>query len=244
MWSTDWWFDRAGQIATLERAVSAAITASNEAPRPRPAPPPASPPADPPAAGAPAPEVSPVVPYRSVVLAPVAEDPEAMYLVAAAATLRARILELVAVEAPISLDDTSRRVGACWGIGRLTDRVRGRVRSQAEALAAAGRLKLHGDFLWGAATDPATSTLLRGPAEDGTVRDPESLALEEVALAAEWVLSRSLAVDEASLAREAARVFGLTRLGRKVDERMRAGIEVLCARGAARRDGDRVVWAR
>lgn len=244
VWSTDWWFDRAKQVEKLDEVVRAAIAASNETPvvaAPAPLPAPISEPET----IRPAVDVSPpVVPFRGVALAAVSVDPESMYASVASTTVRARVVELVAVEAPIPVDEVCRRVAACWSIGRITDRVRKRIGGEIAELARAGTLALHGDFVWARGMDPTTWTVIRGPATDGAVRDAELIAPEEVAVAAEWVLSRSLSLDEATLARETAKVFGIARLGRKVDERMRAGIEVLCTRGGGRRDGDRVVWAR
>jgi hypothetical protein len=165
-----------------------------------------------------------------------------MHAPSASAALRARIGRLVDAEGPLPVDEICRRVAACWGVARLTDRVRARVAPELAALAKTGALTMRGAFVWPRGADPETCASIRGPAADGTVRDAELLAPEEVAVAATWVLSRSISMDEAGLVRETARVFGITRVGKKVEERMRAGIDVVCARGLGRRDGDRVVW--
>jgi hypothetical protein len=89
--------------------------------------------------------------------------------------------------------------------------------------------------------DPSNWTALRSAGLGGAPRDLELVAAEEIAVAVAWVLARSLSLDEPTLAWETARVFGITRLGRKVEERMRAGIELLCAKGIAARTGERVV---
>ncbi len=241
VWSTDWWFDRDRQVARLEEAVRTALSAPREASPTLDLPEPdEDPPVDliaPVTAESP-----PMVPYPTAVLAGVSVDPESLYSVTATATLRERIRELVRVEAPVHVDEVCRRVAACWGVGRLTARLRGRVTGELGALSAAGGFLVRGEFVWPREIDPASWTAIRGPGSDGAVRDADMLPPEEVASAAAWVLSRSLSLDEATLARETAKLFGITRLGRNVDQRMRDGIDVLVARGTAVREGERVRW--
>lgn len=241
VWSTDWWFDRDRQMARLEEAVRAALAAPRE---------------EPPVVELPEPEETapiemavaraaespPLVPYPTASLAEVSVDPESLYAVTATAALRERIRELVRVEAPVHVDEVCRRVAACWGVGRLTGRVRTRVTGEVSVLATAGAFIVRGDFVWPRELDPASWAVIRGPGTDGAVRDADLLPPEEVATGAAWVLSRSLSLDEATLARETAKLFGITRLGRHVDQRMRAGIDVLVVRGTAAREGERLSW--
>ncbi|MBM4393400.1 MAG: DUF3320 domain-containing protein, partial [Deltaproteobacteria bacterium] len=231
VWSTDWWFDRAGQAEALRAALEAARA---EPPPPAPAP---LAPASPPAVAAPVAADSPVVPYRVATLAAMKHgDTEAMYQSASTARLRAQVEQVIAEEAPIHVDDLCRRVSATWGISRVTDRVRRRV------IEAAPGLVTRDSFAWAPGADPAAWTAIRGPAPDGSTRDVEAICPEELDAALSWTLSHALSLDEAALVREAARLFGIARPGRKVDERLRARVVALVDRGLAAREGERVAW--
>jgi very-short-patch-repair endonuclease/preprotein translocase subunit Sec61beta len=256
VWSSDWWFDRARESAKLFAAVEAAIAAPVEVEA-------AAPVATVPVAAvgveavgveavgvevAPEAAAAPMVaeaptsaPYVYAALT-TAGEPEAFDLGAARAAIRARILEVVAIEAPLSLDELARRVSAAWGITRLTAKPRERVRVEAEALAALGKLRIVDGFVWAHGVDPAAWTTVRGAAADGTTRPAEALPVEEIAAAAARVLATDLAIDVAGLHSDVARAFGFARVGAKLDERLTAGVDVLVRAGRARRDGERVVW--
>lgn len=153
-----------------------------------------------------------------------------------------RVLQVLDAEAPIHVDELVRRVSACWGFTRLTDRPRGQVVQVVEGLRLRGRLARRGDFMWRASDDPASWRRFRGPTADGTARDAALIAPEEIAAAAAVVLAGALSLPDPDLARETARLFGIARLGRVVEERMRAGIDLLCQQGRASRSGGRVEW--
>lgn len=261
VWSTDWWFDREKRTVALIEAVHAAVAASNEpvqavataalvpdAVRAGLAPASAElsgiklNSASPAAVVAPSPTGPPTIPYVKATLSEVSIDGEAMYAAFATAEIHRLIRELTDIEAPILIDEVCRRVAACWSITRLTDRLRRRVVPEVEALAKGEGLAIHGDFVWPMGAPPSAWNTIRGPSHDGTLRDAELIPPEEVAVAAAWVLSRSLSLDEATLSRETAKIFGISRVGRKVDERMRAGIDVLCGQKKGRRDEGRLVW--
>ena len=242
VWSTDWWFDRVGQVDALGAVL---LAARAEAPA-EPATPPVvatSPPRDTVEGAAAAPTAalsapSPLVSYRVATLESVKHgDTEAMYHSPATRLIRARVEQTMVVEAPIHVDELCRRVAACWGLSRVTDRVRRRVLDAAE-----GAFRLDGEFAWAPGVDPAGWTDIRGPREDGTTRDIELVCPEEIDAALSWTLSHSLSLDEPALVRETARLFGLTRPGRKVDERLRGRVSALVERGLAAREGDRVAW--
>ncbi|MDP2306112.1 MAG: DUF3320 domain-containing protein, partial [Pseudomonadota bacterium] len=253
VWSSDWWFDREKEAAKLIAAVEAAIAAPVEAAAVAVAPDVAVPRAPlvepllaPGVEPLLAPGVQPVppgptVPYRYALL-DVVGSPEAFELAASRPTLREKVLAVVAVEAPVALDEVVRRVAACWGIARLTARPRERVRVEVVALAAAGKLHVDGDFVWASQNALVAWATVRGPAADGTLRDAEHLPPEEVAAGVAWVLEHALSIDGAALSREVARLFGYARVGARVDERVGVGVDALCAGGRARRDGARVVW--
>lgn len=194
----------------------------------------------PPAPVPPAPP--PVEPYVAATLAWASDNPEDFYAWGVQPQIRDRVMQVLAGEAPIHLDELVRRVSACWGLKRLTDRARGQVGQVVEGLRLLGRLTRRGDFLWRATDDPASWRRLRGPTADGAARDAAIIAPEEIAAAAAVVLAGALSLPEAELARETARLFGIARLGKLVEERMQSGIDLLCQQGRASRVGGRVEW--
>ena len=159
-----------------------------------------------------------------------------MYGKTALSGLVAAVREVVRVEAPVHVDELTRRVAGAYGVSRLSDRVRRRVREAVDAVAQSGGLVLREAFVWPAGVDPAAWSTVRGAGP----RDASLIPPEEVAAAVEQVLHAALSCPEDALLREAARRFGIIRLGVKVTTAMQSGLAISVARGRARRVGDRV----
>jgi very-short-patch-repair endonuclease len=231
IWSTDWWFDRDGEMTRLEAALQTALAAPQAVPEVRPPPPPT---AEPTVAVLAASPPAKILAYRRANLPVYSTDPEDLFRPTHLPVLRSAIAIVLSQEAPLHLEELARRVGDAFSAGAITKRVIKRV-------LAIGNPPLRGDFCWAPGTDPAGWTTFRGPEADGTTREAEKIPVEEVAAAMAFQLGRSLSMVEADLARETARLFGITRLGRRVAEAMTAALTLLIAQGAARREGDRVV---
>jgi very-short-patch-repair endonuclease len=251
IWSTDWIDNRAREI---ERLLDAVATAVREGPRAEgamaAAPAPAVDGAEDDASrgeDAPAPSTVTtvaaergggrigVVPYRLAEIAVVSESADALYDVRLSAKLAACVGEVLAIEAPMHVDELVRRVGPAFGVQRVTARARKRV---LEVLATVSGYVVDGDFVWAAAMRGSLDVAVR----NGGGRDAEMVPLEEIAAAARDVLAGALSLPMADLVRETARVFGIARIGPKVDARMRAAIALLDARGVCRIDGERVEY--
>lgn len=250
VWSSDWWFSREREIARLEDAVRKAI---EESARPET-------PASAEAAGAvqglaetttptPTPKQAtssitptppPVAAYVKAALTPSALGVDALYDATGTKEVRARVLEVLATEAPVHLDELSRRVGASFGVGRITDRLRERITDILRSSATAATVR--GDFVWRADQTPESWSEVRGPSAGGETRAAEQIPPEELAAAAAWVLSRCLSTTQDDLVRQTARAFGIARAGARVTERMLAGIAVLEKAGRCVARGDRVEW--
>lgn len=151
---------------------------------------------------------------------------------------------LVDEAGPVLQNDAWRAVAEAWGFARLGSRITDTLEVARKALPQAERPVLCGEHLWPADRDPVTWRGFRYVADGGDRRDAETLCPEEVANACAWILERGVSMSREALAREAAAVFGLSQLGRRVRETMDEGIEVLVARGDAAEDGgERVRWA-
>jgi hypothetical protein len=158
------------------------------------------------------------------------------------AAIRALIDAVVNHEGPISLDLLARRVAAHWEVGRMTARMIRRVEEQAASVSV--QKVAHGEqvFYWPTARKPAGYRIFRipGSAED-TSRKADDLPPEEVANAAYYVLKQAISLPLADLVRDTARLLGFQRTSGAADRAMRAGIQLLCARGAAREQDGMVI---
>jgi hypothetical protein len=182
---------------------------------------------------------TPVAPYRAASVPAGRRTPDDLHEPRYETELGRAIEQVLEVEAPIHVDLLARRVGAYFGIGRLSAKVVERVREIAATRARVGD-DADPDAVWRIDQDAATLPPVRaaaGAAE--TRRDADEIPLAEVAAAAAIVLARNVGMGVDDLARETARVLGFSRLGDKLQKRMRAGIDVLAARGGCTLDGTR-----
>ena len=138
-------------------------------------------------------------------------------------------------EAPIVFDRLARTLAGAWGVGRVTDRFRDRVRAALPVAA------LDDDgVLW---TDVAQRDSFRGfrvPSSEQEERSAEELPSVEVVAAMAWVLRQHHALARDDLARETARCFGIQRLGSVVRQVTDLALADLIANGSCRLDGQTV----
>ena len=141
---------------------------------------------------------------------------------------------VLAVEAPISLGLLTRRVGAYFGVARVTDRVETRVREVATVRAQFGTGD-DADVLWRTDQNPALWPPVRVPGQAAEAkREASEVPVAEVASASLVVLARNLGMSRDDLARETAKLLGFARYTDKVNARMRDGLTALVARGACK----------
>jgi hypothetical protein len=155
------------------------------------------------------------------------------------AELTRLIDQILEAEAPVHLDRMARRIGMYFGIARLSPKVVERVRTIAAARARLGDAS-DPDVVWRADQDAAALPPVRaGDDAPENKRDADEIPLAEVAAAAALVLARNVGLPVTDLVKESAKLLGFSRLGDKVQARMRAGIDVLAARGGCKLDGAR-----
>lgn len=188
-----------------------------------------------PLAESPAPIVDPdgPRPYTAAVL-PAAGAADEFATARAMLRLRTQIGTVLAAEAPLTFDLLARRVADAWDLSRVTERVRERLR---EALPP--DVAQADDVLWPAGLDAAAYRGFRVPRDgEDAPRAAEDLPVVEVKNAMRWLLRQHQALAMDDLAREAARCFGITRLGAVVRAVMARGIDGLVAEGGGVRDGE------
>jgi hypothetical protein len=147
------------------------------------------------------------------------------------------IEQVLAAEAPMHVDVLARRVGAYFGIGRLTQRVTDQVRV---ALAGRGRWGDEPDVVWRLDQDPACVPSVRVAGQGASARrEIDEVPLSEVAAAARIVVERAVGIAANDLVRDAARLLGFARVTDRVSERVASGVRL-----AAQRELIRIVGGK
>ena len=149
--------------------------------------------------------------------------------------------QVLAAEAPIHIELLSRRVGAYFGIGRVTQRVTDQVRV---ALAGRGRWGDEQGVVWRLDQDPASVPPVRVSGSGGEPkRDIAEVPLSELAAAARVVVERATlgakSVRTTDLVRDAARLMGFARLTDRVVDRVARGVRLAEIRELIAIDDDR-----
>jgi hypothetical protein len=136
--------------------------------------------------------------------------------------------QVLAAEAPMHVDVLARRVGAYFGIARLTQRVTDQVRV---ALAGRGRWGDEADVVWRLDQDPAGVPAVR-VAGHGTSarREIDEVPLCEIAAAARIVVERAVGIPANDLVRDAARLLGFSRITERVVDRVATGVRLAARR--------------
>ena len=132
-------------------------------------------------------------------------------------------------EAPLHRDDLDGPIVRAWGWTALTRRGRTHMDQLLRSLERRGELQLRGDFVWRGDQTPDTFKTFRIPKE-GPPREADRIPPEEIASAMAAVLHASIALDEASLLRETARILGYRRVTARTTEALRVGLPQLKAR--------------
>jgi hypothetical protein len=146
--------------------------------------------------------------------------------------------QVLAAEAPMTVDLLARRVGGYFGIGRVTQRVTDQVRV---ALAGRGRWGDEDNVVWRMDQDPAGVPPVRvagtGPAAR---REIEEVPLSELAAAARIVVERAPNIGANDLVRDAARLLGFARITDRVTGRIVLGVQLALQRTLISLDNGRV----
>ena len=224
VWSTDWFKDRAGQVARLltgieraraegrehahadaeaaEHARLAQLRESTEAAARLP---------DAPGAADAGPYVRPTgTPYA--VAAVHGRRAGGDLLAAPTGQVIAQLVEIVEAEAPVHVEDVAHRMAQAWGVARVGSRIAARVEQAIGMAAADRRVVRRGAFLWTPAlVADGAAVPVRSRA---TTRIPgERVAPEEVWAAARLVLAAAGGMTRDELLGEVRQVLGVGRVG-------------------------------
>jgi hypothetical protein len=144
----------------------------------------------------------------------------------------AKIIGVVlAAEAPVHFDLLARRVGAYFGIGRVTAKLSDRLRALLGDRGVFGAGD-DADVVWRPDQDRAALPGVRvsGDAAE-TKRDIDEVPIAELAAAAAVVLSRTAGGPVDDLVKDAAKLLGFARVTDRIAKRVRVGVDALVARG-------------
>jgi very-short-patch-repair endonuclease len=142
---------------------------------------------------------------------------------------------VLAAEAPIAFDRLVRTLADKWDVNRITDRFRDRVR-----LALPVTVVEDNGVLWNATAQQRGFRGFRVPRSEHEERAIDELPIVEVVAAMAWLLRQHHAIASDDLAREAARCFGIQRLGSVVRQVMGRALAHLQQSGQCERDGETV----
>ncbi len=146
------------------------------------------------------------------------------------------IVEIVRVEGPVRRDKVARRIANAAGLNRAGGRIRATVDREIAACVRLKRVKMRGDFLWGAEMEtPTVRDRSELPAQQ---RKIELIAPEEIDESILSAVRRAfgIGVDDAIL--ESAKTLGFARTSAGMRDIIMSRVRELANRGALALDGD------
>ncbi|GAB6095395.1 DUF4011 domain-containing protein [Desulfatiferula olefinivorans] len=262
IWSTDWWLQRPREILKLEEALERALKSASTLDDTDLSPPSNIPShdvaADKPddeataryakaeAAPDPQPDLPPSLPaqlpgqeaYRRFTPDPGIVGGE-LHDPANKAAVTRLVRDMVQTEAPLLFDALSSAVASAWNLHRAGSRVRDIVRGAVHENGFMIRAAKDREFVWTREQIENPFTTFRVPdVGETSPRTAMEICPEEIANAATQVLRQHISMSPDDLARETARVFGITRLGTKVRAAFEDGLALMLETGACKINGD------
>jgi very-short-patch-repair endonuclease len=179
----------------------------------------------------------PIGPYTAAAIPAGRRVPDDLFAPRHLQELGKIVEQVLAAEAPIHVDLLARRVGAYFGIGRITQRVAEQVR---HAIDGRGRWGDEQDFVWRMDQDPSGVPPVRVAGSGPTGRrEIDEVPLSEIAAAIRIVVERAVGIGQRELVRDAARLLGFSRITDRVTERIADALELAAHRELIRVDGGR-----
>jgi len=166
------------------------------------------------------PTESPTVPYRLAIIPVVGYGDIFSTPVSRIADA---VVACVAVEGPIHRDLLYRRIASAWGYQRAGSKIAPRIDAALTLAIQDARIRRQESFLWPAEKKPL---LLRGPSDDGWIREIGHITDHEIALGMKTVLTHAFSLSEDELVLRTARLFGYGRTGPDINRRLREVIAV------------------
>jgi very-short-patch-repair endonuclease len=161
------------------------------------------------------------------------EDPAKFDNPSTSAVLRRQLSEVVATEGPVLDTVAFQRVAKAWGFSRMGAKIRGRIEGCLPVdvlITREGQRK----FLWPPTLVPSTWRGYRLPSEvDDSRRSVDEICLHEIGNLTLSVLNQQGRCGTTDLIRFVARRLGVGRTSADIEQRLRAALDDLVARGLA-----------
>ena len=170
----------------------------------------------------------PIGPYTAALIPAGRRAPDDMFAARHLAELGKIVDTVLAAEAPMHLDLLARRVGAYFGVGRVTERV---LEQMLVILEGRGKFGDEPGIVWRLDQDPTSVPAVRVAGSGAEARrDITEVPLSEVASAVRIVVERTHHVAANELVRDSARLLGFARLTEKVSDRVAEGVRLAAHR--------------
>lgn len=141
------------------------------------------------------------------------------------------INDILTAEAPISKKALSKKTFSCWGISRPGSNMKTLFDTALEKTEAKTVRSGENEFVWLASQSPEEYDQCRVIYGDDEKRDLGEIAPEEIAVGIREIMSRQLAMQRDDLLREAAHLFGFTRMTGTIETSVSLGIKAAKSRG-------------
>lgn len=151
------------------------------------------------------------------------------------------VKEVVQTESPISKNLLGKRILSNWGLARSGARINAHLEDIYQSLQLRYVDDGNGLFVWHETHSPDTYTEFRIQTDDAVKRDADDLPVQEVANAIKQIITNQISLPKEDLVREAARVFGFSRIGSNVEAAMLRGIAYALKRGDAYESEGRII---
>ena len=223
VWSMDWWDNPAKECKRILSRLNAIRTDTQKPEQPSVAS----------AAPQPVVESRPPEPvqnaaapaYRTAALSPTDISADVFTEPKYERTLRKKLLQIVNTEGPVSSRLLQRRVVQSCGITRAGSRIQSHLEQILQSLELPSTRQEDNVFYWRADQNPAEYLLFRVSAEGGDRRDPQDIAIQEVANAMCMVLHEQISMGQEDLLRETAKKLGYARLSGNTLSVLHSGLQ-------------------
>lgn len=155
------------------------------------------------------------------------------------ATLAAWIAEVVAVEAPVHVDEVLRRIASAAGIGRIGTRIRASFESALEQALSVESVRLDGAFLYRVDGDPVT--VRDRSAAPPAMRAVQAIAPAEIDFAVAFAVEAAYGIEAEHLPSAACRLLGLGRVTDDLRSAVDESLTRLLASGRVKQQGTHIV---
>ncbi|MHC9539373.1 MAG: DUF3320 domain-containing protein [Vulcanimicrobiota bacterium] len=157
-------------------------------------------------------------------------------------TLMTRLRDIVDYESPICRREASRRLIALWGISKLGTRIQNYIDEVIGLALRENLFIMQKEILWRKDHSPDSWSGFRVPHPDALARrEMEDIPPMEIANAAFHILQQCIALPSDDLIRQAAKLFGFSRMGTRVSECGQKAIALLAEEGRCTIEDGRVI---